>query len=214
MGKDIKERIRIKQEVKLRIDKGEPKQAILEDMSQKYKERIMIVKLLENTPSIAMKKKYFRFNIGMFILLLAILAVDMVVLVKLYHPEWLQSVGSNMLIETGAYTEINFLVGFFALLNVGIDLILLVGAGFYRIETYSWIAARGLVSLLQLVVVNLYYRHATDVFTFLSLGLVAVSFLAGLFMSVKLCPPRVPKSIEVDVDENEKIKKTIYVFSD
>jgi hypothetical protein len=36
----------------------------------------------------------------------------------------------------------------------------------------------------------------------------------GLFLAVKLCPPRVPKTIEVDIDGVEKINKTVYVFAD
>jgi hypothetical protein len=49
---------------------------------------------------------------------------------------------------------------------------------------------------------------------FISLTIVVISFILGLLLGVKLCPPRVPKNIEIDIDGTEKICKTVYVFPD
>jgi hypothetical protein len=99
------------------------------------------------------------------------------------------------------------------LMNIALDIWLLIGVGLYKMETYSWIAARALISLLQIIAVNVSSRYSTDILIYFTLGLLVASFVAGLFMSVKLSPRRVPKTIEVEI-ENEKIKKTIYVFPD
>ncbi|MDR2038297.1 MAG: hypothetical protein LBQ60_10290 [Bacteroidales bacterium] len=194
MDKNSGEKSQIKKEIKSRISRGEPKQQILEDLSQKYKDKITIVKQLEITPSVVMKQKYYLFNILLFTLLLAALVLDTILL---FRVKWI-----NPLTTTISY------------LNVGLDIMLLLGAGLYRIESYSWISARAIVSILQIIITHAYYQSPIDTLTFISLGLVVISFLLGLFLSIKLCPPRIPKTIEVDIDEKEKIKKTVYVFPD
>ncbi len=189
-----KEKKKIKKEVNCRLGRGEPKQMILEEMSQEHKDKITIVKLLEATPSKFMKQKYMMHKHLLTVLLLAALVLDTV---SLFRLEW-----GNVIID------------FFTCLNVAIDLVLLVGTIAYRIETFSWIAARGIISLIQIVITHLYYHLPIDVLTLVVLGLVVISFLLGLFLSIKLCPPRIPKTIEVDIDGNEKINKTVYVFPD
>ncbi len=188
------EKNRIKKEVRDRINKGEPKQRILEEMSHQYKDKITIVKQLELTPSKVMKYKYRIFNYLLAALLWAALVLDIILLVR--------NVWGNPLLD------------FITCLNVFLDVILLLGVVRYRIESYSWIAARAVVSLFQIVITHIYYHMPIDTLTFVVLVLVVISFAFGLFLGVKLCPPRVPKTIEVDIDGTEKINKTVYVFPD
>ena len=197
--KQAKEKKQIKKEVQIRIKKGEPKQQILEELSQQYKDKITIVKQLESTPSMVMKWKYLNYNHVMSFLLLAIFILDGVIL---YQQQ----------IEPNAYAA--FWVTAFPFLNLAVDVLLLIGVLRYRIETYSWIAVRAIISLLQIVITHAYYNLPIDWLIWGVLFLLVVSFLLGLFLGVKLCPPRVPKTIEVNIDENEKINKTIYVFPD
>ena len=194
------EKKQIKKEVQERIKRGEPKQQILEELSQQYKDKITIVKQLESTPSMSAKWKYLNYNHLMSILLLAIFILDIIVFYR--H-----------------FTEPSDYVSFFWIdtlpyLNVAIDILLLVGVVRYRIETYSWIAARAVVSFVQIIFIHTYYNQHISLLTWIVLLLVIASFLLGLFLGVKLCPPRVPKTIEVNIDENERINKTIYVFPD
>jgi hypothetical protein len=194
MGKsDLNEKNQIKQEVRLRIKKGEPKQQILEDLSQKFKDKITIVRQLEINPSVRMKKKYLLVNIALFVLLLVTLILDIIMIPNL---------------------EEGLLITILTYLNLAIDVILLIGVGFYRIEIYSWIAARAIVALSQLAIVHLFFKGPVDILSLISLGLIIISFMVGLFMGIKLCPPRIPKTVEVEIDEKEKIQKTVYVFFD
>ena len=192
--KPVNEKGQIKKDIRNRISKGEPKQQILEELSLVYKDKITIVKQLENTPSIVMKQKYSRLNHLLLILLLGLLVLDIILLFRI---KW-----NNPLVDSFSY------------LNVVIDLLLVGGVVLYRIENYSWIATRAIVSLVQIMVVHAYYQQPIDLLTFIGLALIVISFLLGMFMGVKLCPPRVPKIIEVAVDDKETIKKTVYVFPD
>jgi hypothetical protein len=189
------EKKQIIKEVKKRIEGGEPKQQILEELSLLYKDKVTIMKQLEVTPSKKMKYKYGIFNYTLANFLLAALILDVILLFK---------------VEWG-----NLIVDFNTAINVVLDVVFLVGVLLYRIEIYSWIASRALVTLITVTVSLIYYPNlAIHVLVYVSLALILISFILGLFLSVKLCPPRVPKMIEVDIDGNEKIKKTIYVFSD
>ncbi len=190
----VEEKKHIKKEVRLRIDKGEPKQQILEELSQQYKDKITIVRQLESIPSKLMRYKYMKFNYLLSALLLAALVLDAILLFRM---------------EKG-----NPLINVISYLNVFLDAILLVGVLRYRIENYSWIAARAVISLLQIIISHAYYHYPIDPLTWIVLGLVVISFFLGLFLGIKLCPPRVPKTIEVDIDGTEKINKTVYVFPD
>ena len=203
----MKETALIKNEIRRRVGSGEPKQSILDDISKKYKKNMAIIKMLESTPSIAMKKKYYYHNIGVFILLFAIFVLDSIISAKFFFPEWLNA---PKLIYNDFEKYIIMTVN---LINIALDVMLLIGADLYRMETYSWIAVRALISLVQIITVNVASRLNTDSLIYFTLVLLVASFVAGMFMGVKLSPRRVPKTIEVEI-ENEKIKKTIYVFPD
>jgi len=192
----IIEKKQIVREVKERVEKGEPKQQILEELSHVYKDKVTIIKQLEKNPSKMMKYKYAVFNYTLANLLLAALILDTILLFK---ADW------QFLI-----------VDCFAALNVGLDIVFLVGVLLYRTETYGWIASRAIVTLLIIIVSNYFLppHSSVQVLVYVSLALIVISFVLGLFLGVKLCPPRVPKIIEVDIDGVEKINKTIYVFPD
>jgi hypothetical protein len=132
---------------------------------------------------------------------------DLMLLAKLFFPDRFYSSDSAFA------GELEFLNLSFAFFNLLLDIFLLVGIALYRMEAYSWIAARAIISLLQIIAVNAVY-HFIDPLSYYTLGLLLISFIAGLFMSVKLSPRRVPKVIELVDGNNETIKKTIYVFPD
>ena len=189
------EKKQIKKDIKARIDRGEPKQQILEELSQVYKDKVTIVKQLELTPSKVMKQKYRMFNYMLAGLLLAALVLDIILICKW---EW-------------GYLILDFNYA----LSIILDAVFLVGVLLYRIEIYSWVASRAIVSLITIMVSI--YNQTFDkggILIFVSLGLIVVFFFLGLLLGVKLCPARIPKIIEVEIDENEKINKTIYVFPD
>jgi len=178
--------------VKERIDKGEPKQAILEDLSKQFKDKVTIVRQLELTPSKAMKDKYRTHNYVLAGLMLAALVLHGILLFRL---DW------N-----------NLITDFATVLIVLMDVVFLVGLLMYRSEIYSWIAACAVVTLITILA--LMYYKALESLWFVSLAVVVVSCILGLLLGVKLSPPRVPKIIEVDIDGTEKVKKTVYVFAD
>ena len=186
------EKRQIVNDVKTRVERGEPKQQILEELSHLYKDKVTIMKQLEKTPSKVMKYKYAVFNYMLAVLLLAALVLDVILLFK---ANW------GIII-----------VDFNTALSVVLDVVFLVGVLLYRIEIYSWIASRALVTLLTIIISLAYYFLSVHLLVYVSLTLVVISFALGLFLGVKLCPPRVPKVIEVDIDGVEKIHKTIYVF--
>ena len=190
------EKKQIIKDVKTRINRGEPKQQILEELSRLYKDKVTIVKQLEQIPSKAMKHKYRNFNYMLAGMLLIALILDIVLMSKL---QW------------GAYwiLDVNYA------LSIILDAVFLVGVLLYRIESYSWVASRAVVSLIIIMVSIYYYTlEQINLLIFVSLALIVLFFILGLLLGVKLCPPRVPKIIEVDIDENEKINRTIYVFPD
>jgi len=191
----VSEKRQIIKHVKARIDRGEPKQLILEELSHLYKDKVTIVRQLELTPSIVMKAKYRLYNYLLAVLLLSAFVLDAILLFEL---NW-----GIMLID------------FTTAINVILDAWFLIGVLLYRIEIYSWIASCAVVTLITLLA-SLYYYELRDIdpLLFVSLTLIVISFILGLFLGVKLCPPRVPKNIEVDIDGIEKINKTIYVFPD
>lgn len=198
------EKKQIKLDVKYRIKRGEPKQQILEDLSPLYKDKATLVKTIEITPSKAMQAKYGIYNYGLAALLFAALVLDVILLFKLEF-------GSENRSEMFGQMVFNFNVA----ISVVLDAVFLVGVLLYRIDTYSWIASRALVTLLTIIVSVGYYKFSPpDNLIYFSLGLIVISFVLGLMLGVKLCPSRVPKIIEIDIDENEKVKKTIYVFPD
>jgi len=186
---------KIKEHVKTRLEKGEPKQQILEELSLLYKDRVTIVKLLEQTPSKVMRYKFRMHNYGLAVLLLSVLILDTVLFFQL---NW-----GIVIIDSTAG------------LNVVLNFIFFIGVLFYWIEIYSWIASSAVVTLITLIA-SLYYYNLRDInpLLFISLALIVVSFILGLLLGVKLCPGRVPKTIELDVDGVEKINKTVYVFPD
>jgi hypothetical protein len=189
----ISERRKIRKEVKYLIDKGEPKQQILEELSQLYKDKIAIMKQLEATPSRIMKYKFRTHNYFLAALLMLVLVLDSVALSRLQWGDWI--IDANLV------------------LNVALDVIFLVYVLLFRIEIYTWIAARAVVTLLTIMAAHTEY-YQIDILVFVSLTLIVVSFVLGMTLGVKLCPPRIPKTVEVNVGENQKINKTIYVFPD
>ena len=189
------EKRQIIKHVKARIDRGEPKQLILEELSQLYKDKVTIVRQLELTPSKAMKSKYKMFNFLLAALLLTAFVLDSILFFKLNF--------GKVIIDTTT------------IINVVLDTVFVIGVLLYRIEIYSWIASCAVVTLITLLT-SLYYYDLQDIdpLLFISLTLIVVSFILGLLLSVKLCPQRVPKNVEVDIDGIEKITKTVYVFPD
>ena len=183
--------------VKARIDRGEPKQLILEEMTQLYKDKMTIVRTLEVTPSKAMRQKYKPLNFLLVGLLMAVLVLNVILLFKV---QWM-------------ITPI--IIKFTTALNVALNACFLYFVWTYRIEVYSWISSCALITLVTLTS-SLYYYEFQEIspLLFISILLILVCFVLGLMLGVKLCPPRVPKIIEVDIDGTEKINKTIYVFGD
>ena len=194
-NEQVSEKRQIIKHVKARIDRGEPKQLILEELSQLYKDKVTIVKQLELTPSKAMKSKYQMYNYFLAALLLTAFVLDSILLFKL---NW----GKAIIDYTTA-------------LNVALDAVFVIGVLIYRIEIYSWIASCAVVTLIT-ILTSLYYYELRDIdpLLFISLTLIVISFILGLMLAVKLCPPRIPKNVEVDIDGIEKINKTVYVFAD
>jgi len=190
----VSEKRQIIKHVKVRIDRGEPKQLILEELSQLYKDKVTIVRQLELTPSRAMKAKYKIYNYLLAALLLSAFVLNAILLTGLK---------GIMLIDVTTA------------LNVVLDVVFLIGVLLYRIEIYSWIASCAVVTLITLLSSLYYYElRNIDPLLFISLAMVVISFILGLLLGVKLCPPRVPKNIEIDIDGTEKICKTVYVFPD
>ena len=183
--------------VKARIDRGEPKQMILEELSQLYKDKVTIVRQLELTPSKEMKQKYVLLNFLLAAFLLTALVLHSILL--FIKKDW------------GYYGIIDVT----STLNVVLDAVFLIGVLMYRIEIYSWIASCALVTLITIISsLYVYELHQISPLLFVAIGMILISFFLGLFLGVKLCPPRIPKTIEVDIDGTEKINKTIYVFAD
>lgn len=188
------EKKQIVKEVKTRVARGEPKQAILEELSRLYKDKVTINKQLEKTPSKIMKTKYAMYNYALSVLLLMALVLDSILF---YRAEW-----GNAIID------------FNTAISVVLDIIFFVGVLLYRTEIYSWIASRALITLLTIVISLTYYFLEVHGLVYVSLVLILISFVLGLYLGVKLCPPRIPKVVEVDIDGVEKINKTIHVFPD
>ena len=189
------EKRQIIRQVKARIDRGEPKQLILEELSHLYKDKVTIVRQLEQTPSIAMKSKYRIYNYLLAFLLLTALILDAILLLKLDWGRWI--------------------IDYTTALNVALDAFFIIGVLLFRIEIYSWIASCAVVTLIILLS-SLYYYELGDIdpLLFISLTMIVISFILGLLLGVKLCPPRIPKTVQVDIDGTEKINKTVYVFPD
>lgn len=190
----LEEKKQIIEDVKNRMEKGEPKQQILEELSQTYKDKVTIVKQLERTPSKVMKYKYRTYNLVLAALLQASLILD---IVTLFGLDW-----GHLIVDVCLS------------LNVALSAIFLFGVLLYRIDIYSWIATSAITMLIAITSSYLHYHSDIEVLVLISLGLIIISFVLGLFLGVKLCPPRVPKTIEVDIDGTEKVNKTIYVFPD
>jgi len=187
---------KIKKYIKICIDEGKPKQQILEELSVLYQDKATIIKQLEVIPSKMLKHKYRLFNYMLAGLLLIITILDVIILTN---------------IQWGMYPilDVNYA------LSVVLDVIFFVGVLLYRSEIYSWVASRAVVSLITILI--MIYDHLfpdINVLIIISLTLVIVFLILGLHLSVKLCPPRVPKVIELDIDGTTKVNKTIYVFAD
>ena len=189
----ISERKKIRKEVKDLIEKGKPKQQILEDLSHLYKDKITIMKELESTPSRIMRYKFRTHNYLLAALLMVALVLDSIALSRLQWGDWV--IDTNLV------------------LNVLLDVVFLVNILLFRVEIYTWIAARAVMTLITIMAAHTEY-YQIDILVFVSLTLIVASFVLGMTLGVKLCPPRVPKTVEVNVGENQKINKTIYVFPD
>ena len=189
------EKKQIKLDVKYRLERGEPKQQILEDLSQLYKDKVTLMRQIEINPSKEAKEKYGIYNFLLAFILFSTLVLDIILLfeVEKNEPLYLYRI---------------------AILNtivcIALDAIFFGGALTFHIEMYNWIATRALVSLLTLII-SLGQFHPL---AYISLCLAVTAFVLGLWLGVKLCPPRVPKIIEVEIDDMEKIKKTIHVYPD
>ena len=194
----ILEKIEIIKHVKVRVNKGEPKQLILEELSQLYKDKVTIARQLELTPSRMMKYKCRRYNYLLAALLLVALLLHSILLYRLQF------------LEKGVV-----IIGLTTTLNVVLDVVFLIGVLLYRIEIYSWIASCAVVTLITILSTLYYYSlRQVDPLLFVSLTVIVISFILGLLLCVKLCPPRIPKIIEIDINGSEKINKTVYVFPD
>ena len=193
------ERKQIILDVKSRIQKGEPKQQVLEELSHMYEDKATIVKQIEKTPSLTAKAKCLKFNYMLFACLLLALILDTILIFRID----MSNLGSGERILL-----------FNTALSIVLDIVFLVGVFLYLVEIYSWIAARALVTLFTLMISFGYYNSEIHILVYISLFLVIISFALGILMGVKLFPQRVPKEIEIDIDGVEKIKKTIYVYPD
>ena len=189
----LSERRQIKKEVKNLVDKGKSKQQILEELSQLYKDRITIMKQLELTPSRTMKYKFRVYNYLLATLLLVVLILDIIALSRSQWGDWI--ISSNLI------------------LNIAMDVVFLVGVLLFRIELYTWIAARAVVTLLTIIAAHTQY-YQIDILVFVSLFLIVVSFILGTMIVLRLRPPRVPKTVEVNNGKNQRINKVVYVFPD
>ena len=171
----------------------------MEELSQLYEDKATLVRQLEKTPSLSAKAKHVMYNYLLSACLLAALILDIMFVFKFETVNL--GPGEKVLL-------------FNAVLSIVLDSIFFIGVLFYFIEIYSWIAARALVTLITLSISFGYYHISIHLLVYLSLLMIIISFALGLLLGVKLFPPRVPKIIEVDIDEVEKLKKTIYVFPD
>ena len=195
----ISEKERIKLDVKYRLRRGEKKQQILEELSQLYKDKVTLVRQIEITPSKTAKSKYGILNFLLAALLIAVFVLDILLIIKIEKR-----------LESG-----NGIIIFNTIISIVLDLFFIVSILSYRIELYSWIAARAFVTLITIIILLGYFQVSVHPFIYLSLVMVITSFIFGLWLGIKkLCPPRVPKIIEIDIDGIEKIKKTILVYPD
>ena len=187
------EKRKIRKDVQYLVNKGEPKQQILENLSHLYKDKITIVKQLEATPSMIMKCKFRIYNYILAVLLLVVLVLDIALLSRLQWGDWI--IDSHLII------------------NIALDVVFLISVLLFRIEIYSWIAARAVVTLLTILVAQTQYDQI-DVLIFISLALIIASFVFGITLGEKLCPPRIPKIIQMDIGNDEIHNKTVFVFPD
>ena len=192
------EKKEIRNDVRRRIKKGEPKQQVLEELRNVYDDKATLIKQIEKTPSNAAKTKYVKYNYLLCGCLLMALILNVLFLFK-FEPDL--GAGERVLLYS-------------TLLSIVLDVVFIVGVLMYFIEIYSWIAARALLTLMTLLISFGYFKTEIHLFVYLSFALIIVSFTLGLLLGVKLCPQRVPKIVEVEIDETEKIKKTVYVFPD
>ena len=194
----ISEKKRIKLDVKYRVERGEPKQQILEELSLFYKDKVTLVKQIKITPSKAAKVKYGIYNYLLAILLMAALVLDFTSLFRIEN-----GVGPGQLALI-----------FNIIICIGLDAIFLAGVMLYRIEIYNWIATRAFITLITIVISLGYFQLKIHPVIYLSLLLIIISSAIGWALRKRLWPDRVPKVIEVDIDGVEKIKKTILVHPD
>jgi hypothetical protein len=207
---DEKQQIRL--DVKYRIQRGEPKQLILEDLAPLYKDKATLVRTIESTPSKAMKAKYGIYNWILAALLLAAFVLDIILVIKESEnlTKWEMLNGQ-------------FVINFNTIISVVLDAVFLIGVLRIRTDIYSWISTRALITLIAILVTVTYHDAGISgihILLWIAFGLILISFFLGMFLGVKMCPRRVPKEIEVEVpklSEEEgfdKIRKTIYVYPD
>ena len=195
----VTEKKQIKLDVKNRIERGEPKQQILEELSHLYKNKVTLVRQIEITPSKATRAKYAKYNYLLAFLLSAALVLDVILVLA---TDKSLGTGNTVIIVNN-------------IISIILDLIFIVGVLSFHIPIYGWIASRALFTLLTIIVSSGYFHVAIHPVIYLSLSFIIVSFMLGLWLGIKkLCPPRIPKIIEIDVDGLEKIKKTILVYPD
>jgi hypothetical protein len=191
----------IRLDIKYRIDRGEPKQQIIEDLSFLYKDKRSIARQIDSIPSKAMKEKYWIFNYILASFLLAALIMDILLFFRLDWG-WL---------NTRAWWQLT--IHFNVIISLVLDSLFFVSVLMYRINMYSWIVVRALTTMVVFLVAYIDNNPLlADKFLLIPFGLILLSFVVGLLLSWKLCPPRIPKIIEVDIDGVEKIKKTILYY--
>ena len=163
------EKKQIKLDVSYRIKRGELKQQIFEDLSPLYKDKVTLVRQIEITPSRAMKSKYGIFNYVLAFFLLAALAVDIVLITKLDTNHWFSNLWYHLMIN------------YITVLSIVLDTVFFVGVLLYRIEIYSWIASRALLTLITLVASasfeKVFDQEIVFVLLLISLGLIVISFI-------------------------------------
>ena len=152
----IAEKRRIKKDVKTLVDKGKSKQQILEELSLLYKDKITIMQQLEATPSRTMKSKFRVYNYILAVLLLVVLVLDIITLSRLQWGDWI--VDTNLVV------------------NIALDVVFLAGVLLFRVELYTWIAARAALTLLTIIAAHTEY-YQIDILVFVSLFLIMVSFI-------------------------------------
>ena len=182
-------------EVKMMIAEGEPKEKILEELSERFKDQVMVMKILENTPSKVKREIYGTMNMMLLLLLILTMVADIV-----------------MIFDTGAERKMIF-VNLCTSVSIVLDVIFIVAVLRYKVELYLWIFSRAFVSMIIAIVLYIHDSQYVDRMVYVAFGLTVFSTALGMWLAGKLCPKRVPKKVTLS-NGRENIISMIYVYPD